>query len=268
MHRRRFTVAVLACLLAACLAPAARADELTDLRDLTQARTYQDADGHKLLYRLFVPKNYDPNKKYAMVLFLHGAGERGNDNSRQLLHPDALNLVTDKVAAKYPAFLVAPQCPSGQQWANVRWSQKTPHETTTEPSESMRLALELVDVLQKEFSIDPDRRYVTGLSMGGYGTFDAVARRPDYWAAAVPLCGGADDSKAASFAHVPLWIFHGSKDGAVPVERSRSVVAALKKAGGEPKYTEYEGAGHGIWKQAYAEPGLPEWLFSKTRKEK
>ena len=267
------TAALTACLLAACFVQPAEADELADLRAQTQNRVYQDADGKTLLYRLFVPKEYeaksvkDGKKKYAIILFLHGAGERGSDNQRQLLHPDVLNFVTAKQAARNPAFLVAPQCPAGQKWVNVNWWQKPHHKTPKEPAESMRLTLELMDALEKEFPIDADRVYVTGLSMGGYGTLDALVRRPGYWAAAVPLCGGADDARAKDFAQVPIWVFHGSKDGAVPVERSRSIVEALKKAGGSPKYTEYEGAGHGIWKRAYAEPELAEWLFGQRRKK-
>lgn len=264
------TAALTACLVAACLVRPAAGDELADLRAQTQKRVYKDAAGKTLLYRLFVPKGFDAKdakKKYAMILFLHGAGERGADNDRQLLHADVLNFVTAKYAAKHPAFVVAPQCPTAEKWVDVNWWQKPYHKTPEKPAESMRLTLELMDSLQKEFPIDADRVYVTGLSMGGYGTFDALVRRPGYWAAAVPLCGGADDSRAKDFAQVPIWIFHGNKDGAVPVERSRSIVEALKKAGGTPKYTEYEGAGHGIWKRAYAEPELGQWLFEQKRKK-
>lgn len=264
---RRVAILVAACLAIAGSVRTAAADELAELRAQTQKRTYRDAQGHTLLYRLYVPKDYSAKKQYALILFLHGAGERGSDNDRQLLHPDPLRLVAKEIAQKHPALLVAPQCPTGQKWVDVNWWQKPYHHTPEKPAESMRLTLELMDALQKEFSIDPDRVYVTGLSMGGYGTFDALVRRPNYWAAAVPLCGGADDSRAKDFAHVPIWIFHGSKDGAVPVDRSRSVVEALKKAGGRPKYTEYEGAGHGIWRRAYAEPELPKWLFDQRRKK-
>jgi predicted peptidase len=125
--------------------------------------------------------------------------------------------------------------------------------------------MELLDALEKEFSIDADRRYVTGLSMGGYGTFDLLVRRPRDFAAAIPICGGADNSRAKDIAHVPMWIFHGSEDGAVPVARSRLIVEALKGAGGKPRYTEYQGAGHLIWSRAYAEPELVEWLFHCRR---
>ena len=247
---------------------AAFSADLAALRDRMERRVYQSADGQKLPYRLAIPKDYDPAKQYPLIVFLHGAGERGNDNEAQLAHPDVLNLISDEVAAKHPCFLVAPQCPNDRRWAEVDWSQTTPHQTPAEPSLPMRLTLELLDSLQKEFSIDPSRRYATGLSMGGYGTFDLLVRRPTQFAAAVPLCGGADDSKAREIGGAALWIFHGNQDGAVPVARSRSIVAALKKADIPVKYTEYDGAGHDIWKRVYREAELPEWLFSKSRPQK
>jgi predicted peptidase len=239
------------------------ADEAA-LRSRLERRTYQSADGQTLPYRLAIPKNYNPAKKYPLVVFLHGAGERGTDNEAQLVHPQVLRLIGDE-AARQPCFLVAPQCPTDCRWVEVPWESPTPHETPAEPSRPMRLTLELLDSLEKEFSIDPARRYATGLSMGGYGTFDLLVRRPHQFAAAIAVCGGADDSKASQMAGTALWVFHGNKDGAVPVARSRSIVAALKQAGADVKYTEYDGAGHDVWSRAYLEPGLVEWLFSKSR---
>ncbi|MCS7303799.1 MAG: prolyl oligopeptidase family serine peptidase [Thermoguttaceae bacterium] len=239
--------------------------ELAQIRSQTKACTYTDAQGKKLLYRLWVPRGYDPGKKYPLILFLHGAGERGDDNLKQLAIPDVLHWVRDKYAKEHPSFLVAPQCPAGAKWVDVNWWQLPHHQTPPEPSEPMRLTMELLDALQKEFSIDPDRIYVTGLSMGGYGTFDLLVRRPKYFAAAVPICGGADDSRAKDFAHVPIWIFHGAKDQAVPVVRSRSIVEALRKAGGQPRYTEYPDGGHAIWQRVYADEELARWLFQQVR---
>ena len=117
--------------------------------------------------------------------------------------------------------------------------------------------------MPKEYSIDPQRIYLTGLSMGGYGTWDLLARKPDLFAAGVPVCGGGDESTAEKFAKVPVWVFHGDKDTAVPVGRSRTMVEALKKAGGHPKYTEYAGVGHNPWDKAYADPKLMNWLFKQ-----
>jgi len=165
-----------------------------------------------------------------------------------------------------PCFLVAPQCPVGSKWVEVPWDFQGPHQTPEEPSPAMRLTMELLDALEDEFSIDPDRRYVTGLSMGGFGTFDLLVRRGQYFAAGIPICGGLDESRAKEIAHVPFWVFHGSNDPAVPVVRSRSAVEALKAAGGDPKYTEYEGMGHNVWSRAYHEPELRDWLFRQHRR--
>jgi predicted peptidase len=184
----------------------------------------------------------------------------------QLKNPEFLRLATDEVQAEHPCLVVAPQCPLGHRWVEVHWESGAPHETPDEPSLPMSLTMELLDALEKELSIDPDRRYVTGLSMGGFGAFDLIVRRPDAFAAAVVICGGADDSRAAQMAHIPFRIFHGSEDPVVPVARSRSIVEALKTAGGNPSYTEYAGVGHNSWTRAYDEPELVEWLFGQRRR--
>ena len=119
--------------------------------------------------------------------------------------------------------------------------------------------------MQKEYSIDPQRIYLTGLSMGGYGTWDLLARKPDLFAAGVPVCGGGDESTAGKIAKIPIRVFHGDKDNSVPVARSRTMVEALKKAGGHPKYTEYAGVGHNPWDKAYADPKLMNWLFKQKK---
>jgi predicted peptidase len=230
-------------------------------QDRMEAREFKDAQGQALKYRLWVPKKYDAKNKYPLILFLHGAGERGDDNKAQIKHAQVLNLVT----GKQPAFLVAPQCPRNVQWVATPWGSKKPHKTPKKPTVQMKLSLELLSSLEKEFSIDDKRRYVTGLSMGGFGTYDAVVRRPDYFAAAVPICGGADNSQAKLFVKTPVWVFHGDKDTVVHTVRSRSLVEAVKKAGGKPRYSEYKGIGHFAWGRAYEEPDLPAWLFSQKR---
>jgi predicted peptidase len=129
----------------------------------------------------------------------------------------------------------------------------------------MRLLFALLPGIEKEFGIDPSRRYIMGLSMGGYGTWDALCRRPDYFAAAVPICGGADEEQAERIAGIPVWVFHGALDQTVPTIRSRNIVAALKKAGGNPIYSECAGVNHASWKNALAEPDLLKWLFNQKR---
>ena len=376
-----------------------------------EARQYKDADGNVLNYRLYKPKDYDANRKYPLILFLHGAGERGSNNSAQVR--DALHWARDEVQKESPCFIVAPQCPSappalqlygnrkdfdqtynnygesagqwktyslplnklptGEQawltlinaanknakspadgefrniriyedgasgqaidlrkldfshragngkmavsddgstvtlsgdvrikapfaytvtpksviefdfrstqegqvhaigldndeffdsrWANMDWSAKK-GAAGKNPSTPMRLTLEVLAGLQKEFDLDENRLYITGLSMGGYGTWDVIWRHPKMFAAAVPVCGGGDESKAELIKDIPIWCFHGGADPVVPTDRSRNMIKAIKAAGGTPKYTEYPGVGHNSWDRAYSEPELPKWLFSQKR---
>lgn len=228
-----------------------------------EARTFTGTDGAKLGYRLLIPKNYDAAQKYPLVLFLHGAGERGSDNAAQLKHGTPLFLKPE-VREKYPCFVIAPQCPPEEKWSTVKgWTGPEPF--AREPTAPMRLALGAIEAVAKEFSVDPDRLYITGLSMGGYGTWDAITRAPQKWAAAVPICGGGDATRIASAKNVPIWAFHGINDGAVPVERTRELFAALKAAGGTPLYSEYPYVAHDSWTLAYGEPELLPWLFAQRR---
>lgn len=236
---------------------------LADERDRFAARTYTDGKGGKLLYRLLTPKDYDASKKYPLVLFLHGAGERGADNAAQLVH-GMKDFASDKIMAEYPAFVIAPQCPNGEKWVEVDWSADK-HDMPEKPASAMHLTLAAIEGLRKEFSIDGDRLYITGLSMGGYGTWDAIQRHPELFAAAVPICGGGDPKFASKIAKLPIWAFHGDKDGAVKVERSREMIAAIKAAGGAAKYTEYPGVGHDSWTATYRNPELYQWLFAQKR---
>lgn len=225
-----------------------------------EAREFKSAAGKKLLYRLFRPAGMDEKQKYPLVLFLHGAGERGDDNQAQIRNGVRFFLQNQ---ATFPCFLVAPQCPGKFQWVDTPWGNLK-HTIPAQPTEPMQSTIELLPALQKEFAaIDPKRVYVTGLSMGGFGTWDLVSRFPRKFAAAVPICGGADEAQAPAIAKVPVWVFHGGADDVVKTVRSRNIVAALKAAGGSPKYTEYPGVGHGSWDQAYGEAELFPWLFSQ-----
>jgi predicted peptidase len=238
--------------------------DAADNRDRFEARTYTDGAGEKLNYRLLKPKDYDPNRRYPLVLFLHGAGERGDDNTKQLVH-GMNDFASDEVMAKYPCFVVAPQCPNDAKWVEVDWGAAK-HTAPEKPSRALRLSVETIEALKKEFSVDDKRLYVTGLSMGGYGTWDAIERKPDYFAAAAPICGGGDEANAKKLAKLPIWAFHGDKDTAVKPERSRDMIAAIKAAGGEPKYTEYPGVGHNSWSATYSNPEFYAWLFAQERK--
>lgn len=230
---------------------------------LFEPREYADEDGHVLRYRLLKPLEYDPTEQYPLVIFLHGAGERGDDNSAQLKHGMG-EFCKPERRAQHKCYVLAPQCPRNEKWADVDWSQATV-ELPEKISTNQKLVFEVVDSMLKDAAIDKNRVYITGLSMGGYGTWDALYRRPDFFAAAIPICGGGDPVTAEKFPHVPLWCFHGDQDRAVKVEFSRDMVAALKKAGGEPRYTEYKGIGHDSWTQTYANQEVHDWLFSKRR---
>jgi poly(hydroxyalkanoate) depolymerase family esterase len=259
MKRFGFWLTVMATMTTADLLSAGEVPEF-------QAREFKGSDGGTLLYRLLVPPKYQPadsQPRHPLLIFLHGAGERGSDNQAQLKHGRPF---MESVARDYGCFVLAPQCPSGQKWVDVDWFARD-HRLPQRPSEPMRALLELLPQLQREFRIDPDRLYVMGLSMGGYGTWGMIQRNPDKFAAAVPICGGADASCAEQIKHVPVWCFHGDKDGAVPVTRSRQIIESLRQAGGNPKYTEYPGVGHNSWTPAFADPELPKWLFAQKRKK-
>ncbi len=236
------------------------ADDNTDMMEKT---TYKDAAGKVLRYRLLKPDNYDPKQSYPLVVFLHGAGERGDDNTKQLIHGVA-EFAKPENRKLHPCFLVAPQCPAGQKWSDVDWGADS-HKMPQEPAEPARLVLELIAAMQKDYSIDKKRIYITGLSMGGFGTWDLIARKPDLFAAAVPVCGGGDEATAPAIAKLPIWAFHGAKDTVVKPSRSVHMIDAIKKAGGDPKYTEYPNVGHDSWVKAYQDPEMMKWLFSQKK---
>jgi len=234
-----------------------------DAKDVFEPHVFDGADGAKLPYRLMQPKDYKPEKKYPLVLFLHGAGERGTDNLIQLVH-GMNDFAKDENRDKYPCFVIAPQCPDKKRWVEVEWTADA-HDFDEQPSETMRLVIALLDALEKKYSIDKSRLYVTGLSMGGFGAWDLICRFPNKFAAAAPVCAGADEKQAPKLAKIPIWTFHGDNDTVVKPARSRNMIAAIKQAGGKPLYTEYEGVGHDSWVAAYRDPKLMEWLFAQKR---
>lgn len=232
-----------------------------------EARVYESKDGRSLPYRIFKPTGYDPAKKYPLVLCLHGAGGRGTDNQSRGVQA-FVTLASAKVQQEYPCFLLTPQCPENKQWVNSPWSKGSYSLDATPVSEEMRSVIEILETVQKEFSIDPARIYVTGQSMGGYGTWNILMLRPDLFAAAIPVCGGGDPAKAKSIASIPIWTFHGSDDNAVPVQGSRDMDKALRDAGSKvSKYTEYPGVKHPSWTNAWKEAEIVPWLFSQHKKD-
>jgi len=237
--------------------------------DLTQrfsAHCFVDPTGFPLPYRQLAPAGeetvYSP-VRLPLVVFLHGAGERGDDNCAQLVNGAAELLAAADRRRDFPCLYIVPQCPSEQRWVEVDWAAKS-HRFPAEPSSPLAALLALLDELSSSRQVDPDRIYLIGLSMGGFGVWDLLCRRPHDFAAAVSICGGADEAQAERIAQVPIWVFHGALDPVVSVERSRQMVAALRHTGHRPRYTEYPTVGHDAWWPAWAEKDLLPWLFSQT----
>lgn len=259
IYRRTFSFIILPAILLAVPISTPREQGAQVRRATFRAMVFKSRGGASMPYRLFVPRGYDPSRKYPLVVWLHGGEGTGRDNLRQISGGNRVGShvwVTPANQAKYPCFVVAPQASEEESW--VRRDLKS-------PSGQLRLVPELVEKLQETYSIDAGRVYVSGQSAGGFGTWGVVNERPEMFAAAVPICGGGDEAKAAALVGTPVWAFHGEKDKAVPVERSRRMVAALKRAGGSPRYTEYAGEGHVIWEKVFGEPELLPWVFAQRR---
>jgi poly(3-hydroxybutyrate) depolymerase len=214
------------------------------------ARVFTNAQG-RLPYRLFVPTNYNAATKYPIVLFLHGSGERGADNRLQLTgQTGELVFASETNQLVHPSFMVAPQCPLNGVWNDLIRRQQL---------------LGLMTALQAQYSLDPDRLYITGLSMGGYGTWDSITAFPNMYAAAVPMSSGGNTALAPLITLMPIWNFHAANDTTVAVSESRNMVWAVRQAGGNVIYTEYASGGHAIWTPAYATPILMDWVYAERR---
>jgi len=236
-------------------------------------------------YRLFIPENYDSSESYPLVLCLHGAGERGSDNELHIrLHRLATSWADTINQSRWPCFVVAPQCPANKWWVHVNQSTGAPDIDAMPVTEELLTVYNMLDSLIREFNIDQTRLYVTGLSMGGYGTWDLIARYPDRFAAAIPMSGAGDTSKVNLFRNVPVWNFHGRHDNTVPVKYahemneaySRNGVYVIQAAnitedildiflsnGARHLYWEYPDGEHVIWAESYDYPKLFPWVFSQ-----
>jgi predicted peptidase len=253
------------CMLILCAAIHTKAQDLS----LYQKMSFTKG-GNTLPYRLLLPENYDASKKYPLILFLHGAGERGNDNESQLVHGAGLFL-RDSIRKKYPAIVVFPQCDTGSFWSNVKidrnaiGEERLMFQAGGRPTVAMELLQKLLKQIIKKYPVQKNQLYVGGLSMGGMGTFEIVYRNPGMFAAAFPICGGADAGSAAKLKQTNWWIFHGAKDDVVLPVFSQRIVTALQEIQANVKFTLYPEANHNSWDSAFAEPGLMGWLFSNTK---
>jgi len=218
-------------------------------------------------YEIYVPANYSTAQQWPVILFLHGAGERGAD--RLLQTSNALGAAIRRAPSAYPAIVIFPQVPADSSWVGI----------------PAQVAMGALDRAVTEFRIDPDRVYLTGLSMGGNGTWHLAYNHPDRFAAIAPICAfvtrlpertfksAVPADSAAAFttlarriAKLPTWIFHGEIDHAVPVAQSRLAAEAIRSAGGDVRYTEFLGMDHNVWDAAYASPQFVSWLFAQRRK--
>ena len=211
-------------------------------------------EGEAYAYVVYVPPEYKPDKPWPVILYLHGSGERGSDGLFQT--EIGLGRAIRRNRARFPAIVVMPQCRKEQSWVGPMGD----------------MALRCLEQTSREYALDPQRIYLTGLSLGGQGTWHLAAMLPDRFAAVVPVCGFAEwgdeqtgiaQKLAERLTKVPIWCFHGDADPAVPVEKSRELVAAVRERGGNVIYTEYPGAKHNVWDQAYGDADLWKWVFEK-----
>lgn len=250
------------------------ADTRGDASDADVATLYEErsirvaVDGTEVAfrYRLLLPGRSPAGStsRYPLVLFLHGAGERGDDNLKQLKYLPTW-LADPVVRRRHPCFVLAPQCRTDERWVDVSWAdgQSTPQAAA--PCVDLAAAVAALDDVLSREAVDPGRIYLTGLSMGGFGTWDLAARMPDRFAAILPVCGGGDERVARRIAALPTWCFHGDADNAVPVGRSRAMIRAIEEAGGRPIYSELAGVGHDSWTPAYRDAFVLDWLFAQRR---
>jgi predicted peptidase len=204
------------------------------------------ADKSNAKYVLFIPHNYEGDKEYPLILFLHGAGERGTDGEKQVKQGIG-NAIKFKGKEKtFPFIVILPQAVKGWQ---------------AEGDDAKR-ALAILDEVQKTYKVDSRRIYLTGLSMGGFGTWSLAAAHPNKWAAIAPICGGGNPKSAEKIKNIPCWCFHGGSDPTVKAQRSREMIQALKEAGGDPRYSEFPYVGHNSWDPAYATQELYGWFLS------
>ena len=217
-------------------------------------KTFKNADDSKSPYVVFVPHGYDGKKEFPVILFLHGAGETKNPSAKKegkMPVEVGIGPAIKKLEKEFPFIVVIPRA-EGFGWGA--------------DSANAKRALAMLDAVNKEYKTDPKRQYLTGLSMGGMGTWSIAVAHPDRFAAIVPICGRGDPKQAEKIKDLPCWCFHGDADAAVKVEGSREMIDAIKKAGGKPKYTEYPKVGHNSWDAAYGTDELYKWLLDQKKK--
>lgn len=240
--------------------------EAQEYKDYKKEKLIQDKD--TLNYRILFPKDFSEANKYPIVLFLHGAGERGNNNEAQLTHGGKLFL---EKREEFPAIVIFPQAPKEDYWARVEVKRDTiPYQfnfnITGEPTTALSMVMKFMDSLHKKPYVDQSRIYIGGLSMGGMGTYEMLYRKPDMFAAAFAICGGADPEIVKNYPeNLNIWIFHGEKDDVVLPKYSKIMAREINSQGGNAKLSLYPEDNHNSWDTAFAEPHLLPWLFSHKK---
>jgi predicted peptidase len=229
-----------------------------------ESKTFVSSDGHSLNYRELTPLKTEAKKKYPLVIFLHGAGERGDDNEKQLVHGSQMFL-NPYNRETYPAYVLFPQCPESSFWAFPDIPKYAGRGTAGQMAPAFKAVKEMIDEYIAMPTVDPSRVYILGLSMGGMGTFDMVSRFPEIFAAAIPICGAASPGKIKAAKNVKFRIYHGDADPTVPVECSRAAYRELKEAGADVEYFEFAGCGHASWNPAFNQPDFMEWIFAQKK---
>lgn len=223
-------------------------------------------DGSAYPYRLLMPPEgvTEPEGGWPLVVFLHGAGERGDDNAAQLRHfPE--RMATPEYRERFPGYLLAVQCPGGDRWAAFDWREPVAQHQSAEPEPAMLAVIGAVERLVADEPIDLTRIYLTGLSMGGFGAWDLASRKPGWFAAVAPICGGGDPDVAEAYRGMRVWAWHDEGDPVVPVSLTRKMVEAAEGAGADVRYEETTGRGHASWVPAYDADNLPAWMFEQRR---
>lgn len=244
MNREYFAAAVVIALFGVCANDTSAADDGPLEPGKQQSRKLERTIKVDLNYLICLPKDYSERDSWPLLLFLHGSGEKGNDLEKVKIHGPPKLIAAGK---EFPFIVVSPQCPSGRSWQA--------HELNA-----------LLDEIVEHHKVDQDRIYVTGLSMGGFGTWSLASFSPNRFAAIVPICGGGDPKMVRRIARIAVWVFHGAKDKAVPIEFSEEMVEALKKENANVKFTVYPEAEHDSWTEAYNDPQLYTWLLEQKRK--
>ena len=254
-------------LMICCLLAATAAQAQFTVEELLKPYVYTNEIGETFAYRMSVPQFPAPGKFYPLVLFLHGSGECGTDNLQQV-KAGLPSLMATLLKRPEPVIVVAPQCQNGNWWVR-QLARDESYAMSKEPAASLAVALEVCRHVAATRQADTNRLYITGLSLGGFGTWDAIQREPDLFAAAIPICGGGDIRRVRGLRRLPIWAFHGTDDKSVSVACSRRMVESLKLAGNRKvQYTEYEKAAHNVWDSTYANPEVIDWLLRQRRADK